>query len=194
MSTSLPPPTIQCRQIDGKIEHKERKISGMIPLNQRQEIKDWYGNYYETLLATAITQESLRSVDFVAQHNEDSSIANTDTNQRLRIWVDGNALRYEVSVPETREGDKFLEDISAGKYRGTSFKFSGWTHRTEQAEGKDHIIIENIGNMLDISAVVRPAYESTSLQARSIRFSEKQKNENAGVSQKPPNYPFYLFH
>lgn len=99
----------------------------------------------------------------------------------LKLSVDEKGLYFEFEVPNTTIGNDLYENIRLGNISQCSFKFiveeDEWKYALDDSEQFDERIITKISQVLDVSPVVYPAYEETSLEARSFQELEQKKQD-----------------
>jgi len=87
----------------------------------------------------------------------------------LRLSEDATGLRYEIDMPDTQVGRDVLTSVKRGDIRGSSFAFDVvgdvWTNPTRSGELPVRTITK--ARLFDVSPVTFPAYEQTSVSARS---------------------------
>ena len=98
----------------------------------------------------------------------------------LKLSVDGKGLYFEFEVPNTTVGNDLYENIRLGNISQCSFKFiveeDAWKYAEDENQ-LDERTITKISTVLDVSPVVYPAYEDTSLEARSFEALEQKKQD-----------------
>lgn len=99
----------------------------------------------------------------------------------LKLSVDDKGLYFEFEVPNTTVGNDLYENIRLGNITQCSFKFivgeDEWKYALADSDMLDERTITKISTVLDVSPVVYPAYEDTSLEARSFESLEQRKKE-----------------
>lgn len=86
----------------------------------------------------------------------------------LELTVDSVGLKYEFQAPNSTVGNDLLEAVKRGDIDQSSFSFSvaeggdKWVERG----GKRVRLITKIAALHDVSPVVEPAYQDTSVSAR----------------------------
>ena len=96
--------------------------------------------------------------------------------ETMRIEQDHIGLRYEIDLPNTQVANDLRVSIQRGDISGSSFSFDtarvSWIDRPE--ERMSIRVIEEIAALYDAGPVTFPAYESTSVEARS-EFREEME-------------------
>jgi HK97 family phage prohead protease len=122
------------------------------------------GRMYERIEPGAFDEADMSDVRLLINH-EGLALARTKSGT-LGVMVDSRGLRYVATLPETEQGHALATSARRGDVSQSSFAFTIGKQRFEQHEGKPLRIIERINKVLDVSAVVYPAYEGTEFGAR----------------------------
>lgn len=156
-------------------------ITGVpIVFEQPTDIGGWYS---ETIARGAVTDDVLRDVAFFYNHNLNTKpLARTRTG-KLKFTIDDDGVHMDSSVnlKRTDVNDLFIA-IEDGDIDGMSFMFRV---ESEEWTGLDtdypHRRITKIGYVQEVSAVNYPAYEGTSINARTGESldSDKKALDNA---------------
>lgn len=170
----------------GKLEHRDaqedapRVISGYAAVfNQIAEIGRWY-RYKEQIAPTAFEGCDYTRCVACFNHNTDSILARYSSGT-LKLNVDATGLRFEFEVPNTTVGNDMYELVKRGDISQCSFAFvvaeDTWKY-DEEDDSNDLRTINKISELWDVSLVTYPAYEGTSVDARSAEetgFMERRK-------------------
>lgn len=102
----------------------------------------------------------------------------TNGKGTLRLSVDKKGLLCEFDAPHTTLGDDVLESVRRGDIRGMSFAFNVKTDEWSRGDdGSYKRTIKQVDQLFDVSLVVMPAYDKTSVNLRAIDIDgEKPKN------------------
>ena len=107
-------------------------------------------------------------------HGQSKAIART-RNGSLELIVDSVGLKIRAKLIDTTEGIDLYKSVKAGLLDKMSFAFTvkedEWDYETDTRR------IKNIDKLYDVSIVDIPAYEGTSVFARSKEEYEKEKEE-----------------
>lgn len=103
--------------------------------------------------------------DIIFNYNHSGKVMARTRNRTLTWNVDSNGLYIKARLDGTEEGRKMYEEIKGGYIDRMSFAFSV----SEDSMDRDtHTrTIRKLKKVYDVSAVDIPAYESTSISARS---------------------------
>ena len=122
------------------------------------------GNMYERIENGAFDDADMSDVRLLINH-EGIALARTKSGT-LGLITDGKGLRYVATLPDTEQGNALATAARRGDIDQSSFAFTVSKQRFEQHNGKPLRVIEQIGKVLDVSAVVFPAYEGTEFNAK----------------------------
>jgi HK97 family phage prohead protease len=111
--------------------------------------------------------------DVVLNYNHSGKPVARTKNETLTLKVDDVGLHIRADLSGTDEGRKLYEEIKGGYIDKMSFAFTV----SEDSYNKDTRTrrITGIKRLYDVAAVDIPAYDSTSIQARSYFKAEAEK-------------------
>lgn len=141
--------------------------------------------FREIISPNAITEETIKNSDIIAtfNHSTDIVLARSKNGEgTLQLEIDETGLKFSFETPNTTAGNDLLESIKRGDVSGCSFAFS-IDYNDPEAEtwidnGEYYLrTINKIERLYDVSIVVHPAYEATSVNQRSIDKVEEMKKE-----------------
>lgn len=153
----------------------EGNITGVpIVFEQATDIGGWFS---ETIARGAITEDVLRDVAFFFNHDLNTKPVARTRNGRLKFTIEDDGVHMSANVNRERSdsNDLYLA-IKDGDIDGMSFMF-----RIEEEEwtGLDTDYpkrrITKIGYVQEVSAVNYPAYEGTSINARTNMSLDSDK-------------------
>lgn len=125
---------------------------------------------YEIILPGAFDDVLADDVIACFNHDESKILARSKNGVgSLKLTVDSVGLHYSFDAPDTTVGNDLLESIKRGDISASSFAFvvaPGGDNVTEDSNGRLRTI-SKIAQLLDVSAVSRPAYSATEVSARS---------------------------
>lgn len=133
------------------------------------------GGFREKINRGALTDELLMSSDVMLNVDHDTSkvLARSKFGKgSLRLFITDRGLEFETEAPDTQLGRDILVMLERGDYSQCSFCFSlppndeGLWYRNEQNEWCREIT--NFDKLYDVSIVYDPAYDATSVDARSM--------------------------
>lgn len=131
------------------------------------------GYFDEIIEAGALDKTNLKDVRFLVNHNTDmiplarSRNNNENSTMQLAVDKDGMGIRVNLDTENNSDARNLYSAIKRGDISGMSFMFSINDEEWEELES-DHPTrhIREIGQVLEVSAVTFPAYESTSIGLR----------------------------
>ena len=150
------------------------------------------GFFDEVIEAGALDKADLRDVRFLVNHDISriplARSRNNNANSTMQLMPDdqGMAIRVNLDVKNNSDARNLYSAIERGDLSGMSFMFSvddeEWAD-LETEHPTRHI--RKISNVVEVSAVTFPAYESTEISVRNKEALESAKLalENAKRSQ-----------
>lgn len=155
-------------------EHSEKHgdyISG-VPIVFGQHYDN--GFWDETIAPTALDNTDLRDVRFLVNHNTDmiplarSRNNNDNSTMQMSVEADGMHIRVDLDTERNAEARSLYSAVERGDISGMSFMFCVDKDTWEDLDSeKPKRTITGISKVFEVSAVTWPAYEQTSLEARS---------------------------
>ena len=142
-----------------------------IVYNSRTDIG---GMFAEVIESGALDNADLTDVRFLVNHDTSkiplarSRRNNGNSTMQLSPDLEGMAIRVSLDTENNAEAKSLYSAIQRGDISGMSFMFSvdseEWTDLESDYPTRH---INKIGNVVEVSAVTFPAYESTSIYTRS---------------------------
>lgn len=169
------------------VDDEKRIIEGYaIVFNKRSHLLyDWtIGKRVEEVIhPEAVSMDMLRKQDISAclEHNGGQLLARYRNGKgSLEISIDEVGVKVRFSAPDTPWGQQAYEGVKRGDYYGMSFGYYnkldesgdevGVTYEKE-GEGENAVTVRHVHSIyciFDVSIVAHPAYEDTSVEARSM--------------------------
>lgn len=132
------------------------------------------GQFNEIIDRNALTETDLRDVRFLINHNTDmiplarSRNNNENSTMQLSVGEEGMDIRADLDTLNNADARSLYSATKRGDISGMSFMMTvegeKWDWTDEEHPTRT---ITKIGKVFEVSAVTFPAYESTSLEARS---------------------------
>jgi hypothetical protein len=120
----------------------------------------------------------MSDVPFKYNHSDSFMIMARTRNQTLQLIRDDNGLKIRAQLADTTDGRDLYELIKRGDVDKMSFAF---TVRGDSYDNKTRTrTIQDIDKLFDVSAVDFPAYDTTSISARSF-FELESENERKAL-------------
>ena len=127
--------------------------------------------YKEVISRGAFDHADMR--DVVMNYNHAGKPVARTKNGTLSLLVDSTGLKITADLSGTEEGRKLYEEIKGGYIDKMSFCF---LTRGEEYNKTTHTRrITGFKRLFDVAAVDLPAYDTTSIQARSFFLAEAEK-------------------
>lgn len=146
------------------------------------EATDMCGMWAEVIDRGALDKTDLKDVRFLVGHNTSmiplarSRRNNANSTMQMEIDENGMAIRVDLDTENNSEAKALYSATKRGDMSGMSFMF---TVDGEEWENLDSDYptrhIRSIGKVFEVSAVAFPAYEQTSLEARSAEALENAR-------------------
>lgn len=132
------------------------------------------GYYSETIDEGALDNTDLKDVRFLVNHNFSmiplarSRNNNANSTMQLEKVQGGLNIRANLDTENNATAKELYSAVKRGDISGMSFAFNVDKERWENLD-TDYPCrhIESISNVFEVSAVTAPAYEATSIEARS---------------------------
>ena len=126
--------------------------------------------YKEQITSGAFDQADLSDVIF--QYDHSGKVMARTRNKTLQLTIDHKGLYIRAKLDGTEEGRKLYEEIKGGYIDRMSFAFNV---KEDSYDREEHMRnIRKIKKVYDVSAVSIPAYDTTSISARSY-FTAQQE-------------------
>ena len=131
--------------------------------------------YKEVIDRNAFNETDMSDVIF--NYNHGGKVVARTRNNTLKLNIDTNGLNIEARLDGTEEGRKLYEEIKGGYIDRMSFCF---TVKEESYNQETHTWrVLKVDKLYDVSAVDIPAYDTTSISARSSRLAVAEKEQKA---------------
>lgn len=161
------------RRTDGGEERDAMILEGY-PITFKQEtlIGDEEWGWIESIDPHALDESDMRDCCLKYNHNDTSPIMARTRNGSLVLTADDKGVHMRAELIDTQSNKDFYKMVKAGLLDKMSFAF---TVDDEEIDYNSHPmkrVIKRIGKLFDVSVVDIPAYDSTSLIARSKAMAE----------------------
>lgn len=131
--------------------------------------------YKEVIDRNAFSEADMSDVIF--NYNHGGKVIARTRNKTLELYIDANGLNIRARLDGTEEGRKLYEEIKGGYIDRMSFCF---TIKEESYNSEEHTWrVLKVDKLYDVSAVDIPAYDTTSIAARSSRFAVAEREQKA---------------
>ena len=120
--------------------------------------------------------------DVVMNYNHTGKPVARTKNGTLELMVDDHGLKVRAKLGGTEEGRKLYEEIKGGYIDQMSFAFTVAEASYDSEQHKRSIL--RFKRVFDVAAVDIPAYDATSISARSYFEAEAEKKDMAEARAK----------
>ena len=141
------------------------------------------GYFDEVIESGALNSTDLTDVRFLVNHDMSriplarSRRNNGNSTMRLEVNEYGMDIRVNLDVENNAEARALYSAVRRGDVTGMSFKFSIERETWENLESEHPLRrIQEIGSVIEVSAVTFPAYKATEINARSKEALESARS------------------
>jgi hypothetical protein len=136
--------------------------------------------YKEQIRSGALNNTLMQ--DVVLNFNHGGKPVARTKNGTLDLQIDNRGLHIRADLSGTDEGRKLYEEVKGGYLDKMSFAF---TINADEYNKEQHLrTITEVKRIYDVAIVDIPAYESTSVQARSFFEAEAEREAAEAVERK----------
>lgn len=158
-------------------DEEELYVEGRaITFNDPTVIWEYDGVQYKEQVDDRALDEADMS-DVIFNYNHGGKVMARTRNKTLELTIDKKGLKIKARLDGTEEGRKLYEEIKGGYIDRMSFRF---ITRESAYDNENHMrTIRKIKKLYDVSAVDIPAYDKTSISARSFFEAEAEQERKA---------------
>lgn len=157
---------------DDESERDKMIIEGYAAVFERETLigsEEW--GFYESIDPDAFSGANMKDVPLKYNHSDSVPILARTRNKSLELTIDKTGLFIRAELLDTQDSIDMYKRIQAGLIDKMSFAFT--VRESKYTEGKiPHRKILRFDRIFDVSVVDTPAYEDTSIYARSIELAE----------------------
>lgn len=135
--------------------------------------EDW--GFDEVIARNAFDGANMKDVPLKYNHNDAVPILARTRNKSLTLSVDDRGLKMRAELLDTQDGIDMYKRVKAGLIDKMSFAFSVVDEEWNDEVKKRTIL--KFGRIFDVSVVDTPAYDDTSVFARSKDLVEARRAE-----------------
>jgi HK97 family phage prohead protease len=151
------------------LENEEMILEGYaIVFNQETLIGDEARGFYEQIDPSALSEASMKDVPLKYNHMDSHLILARTKNASLELKADEFGLKVRAKLLDTASNKDIYKMVRSGLLDKMSFAFNvegeTWDFDSQVPKRK----VTKIGRLFDVSIVDTPAYEQTSIYARSF--------------------------
>ncbi len=165
----------QYRAFEVRADENELKVEGYAAMFENPTVMYEYdGIEYKEVIDRNAFGKTLMS-DVVMNYNHQGKPVARTKNGTLKLEIDNTGLKVTADLSGTDESRKLYEEIKGGYIDKMSFAF---IVSEEEYEKSTHTRrLKGIKRLFDVAAVDIPAYDSTSISARSYFSAEAEKEK-----------------
>ncbi len=147
------------------------------------------GWFREKIAVGAFDDVMKDDVRCLFNHDSNFVLARSNNGEgTLRLFLTNEGhLGYEYETPDRTYAKDLLDAIRSGDVSQSSFAFSikeqKWTYAEEGMEQDERTILK-LSRLYDVAPVTYPAYQDTSVAARSLQIMKDQEQELRNTYQK----------
>lgn len=163
-------------------EEKELWVEGYaVRFNEPTVLWEYDGKEYKEQVDDRAFDDADLS-DVIFNYNHSGKVIARTRNKTLQLSVDDKGLYIKARVDGTEEGRRIYEEIKGGYIDRMSYSYTV----SEAAYDSENRMrtIRKIKKLYDVSAVDIPAYDTTSIYARSLIDAEKEVREKEEEKRK----------
>lgn len=128
--------------------------------------------YKEQIDARAFAEADMSDVIF--NYNHGGKVVARTRNQTLSLTIDNKGLYIRARLDGTEEGRKLYQEIRGGYIDRMSFSWVTAPNGSDYDASAHMRTVRKVKKLYDVSAVDIPAYDTTSISARSLMAAEEE--------------------
>jgi len=154
-------------------ENEEMVLEGYaIVFNKETLIGDEKRGFIESVDKNALTTTHMKDVPLKYNHQDNFLVIARTRNESLTLEVDEIGLKVRAKLLDTVSNQDIYKMVQNGLLDKMSFAFSVKEQTWDRSSEIPKRIIKSIDRLYDVSIVDTPAYEDTSIYARSLETME----------------------
>lgn len=152
------------------IEENEKMIleGYAIVYNEETLIGSEEYGFIESISPDAISEDAIRDVPMKYNHMDSFLIIARTRNQSLQLTSDEKGLKVRAELLDTQHNKDIYKMVKSGLLESMSFAFTVKEQEWDHDGDIPKRYIKSIDRLYDVSIVDIPAYDSTSIYARSL--------------------------
>lgn len=145
--------------------------------NSETLIGDEAVGFYEVIEAGAFEGANLKDVPLKYNHSDAVPILARTRNGSLELTTDDKGLKVKATLLDTQDGLDFYKRVKAGLIDKMSFAFTIAKEEWEEnyKGNTPRRVIKKFDRIFDVSVVDVPAYDDTSIYARSLELADARR-------------------
>ncbi|MGG3307329.1 HK97 family phage prohead protease [Paenibacillus lautus] len=175
---------IEARSADIEGGGEELYVEGYaLTFNEPTVLWEYDGvEYKEQIDARAFAEADMSDVIF--NYNHGGKVVARTRNQTLSLTIDNHGLYIRARLDGTDEGRKLYQEIRGGYIDRMSFSWVTASNGSDYDATNHMRTVRKVKKLYDVSAVDIPAYDTTSISARSLVAAEEKIKQAAQAAEK----------
>ncbi|WP_449354404.1 HK97 family phage prohead protease [Virgibacillus natechei] len=159
-------------------ENNDLVVTGVpVVFDTATQINDPMGGYTEVIKRNALDGVDLTDTRLLYNHDL-SKIPLAKAPKTMELYTDDKGLNMRATLPDTEEGRSVYTAVKRGDLTGMSFSFTCDKAGSQYNAKTQTRSISKINKLYECSIVPFPAYQTTSVEARSqMQEAEQQEKE-----------------
>ena len=145
-----------------------------IVFDQETLIGDEDNGFVEVISRNALKGTYMKDVPLKYNHMDSFLILARTKNKSLTLSIDDYGLKVRAELLDTTSNEDVYKMVKAGLLDKMSFAFTVKSHTWDRSGKIRKRVIEEIDWLYDVSIVDVPAYDQTSIYARSLDLVETE--------------------
>lgn len=157
-----------------------------IVFDEETLIGDEERGFIEVISRDALNEQAIKDVPMKYNHMDSFLIIARTKNGSLSLTVDDKGLKVTEELIDTESNEDIYKMVRSGLLDKMSFAFTVKNQTWDRSGAIPKRTIKEIDRLYDVSIVDVPAYEGTSIYARSLELldSETRELENLKLEHK----------
>lgn len=157
-----------------------------IVFDEETLIGDEERGFIEVISRDALNEQAIKDVPMKYNHMDSFLIIARTKNGSLSLTVDDKGLKVTAELIDTESNEDIYKMVRSGLLDKMSFAFTVKNQTWDRSGAIPKRTIKEIDRLYDVSIVDVPAYEGTSIYARSLELldSETRELENLKLEHK----------
>ena len=148
--------------------------------------EEW--GFVESIDRHAFDGANMKDVPLKYNHSDSVPILARTRNNSLTLSTDDKGLKIHAELLDTQDGSDMYKRIKSGLIDKMSFAFTVAKQECDYKSKPMKRKITKFDRIFDVSVVDTPAYDDTSIYARSLEMCETWKETVETVKSKKRNY------
>lgn len=145
-----------------------------IVFDEETLIGDEERGFYEIISPDALKETNMKDVPLKYNHVDNFLILARTRNGSLSLSVDDKGLKVHAELIDTQNNEDIYKMIQSGLLDKMSFAFTVAKQSWDRSGKTPKRTIESIDRLYDVSVVDVPAYDGTSIYARSLEAMDME--------------------